>query len=284
MSQYRHPRALSALDTPYAFVQVVEQKDGARLLLFNEGFAHQSVYRPGKPVRDEVFAQMALVPAMSRSPEAPRVLILGLGAGTMARAILDAWPRAHVVGVELDGQVLELARRYFDLPTKIETHRADARAWLRGEGRTFDAILVDCFRFPYIPFYLTTLEFFAELRERITDGGVIAVNVGRYRDEKALVEAIGLSLSSTFTEVVSLDASNSSNTLLFAGEPGLVQRLTRNAAALPTPARQIAAVLAHDLRPLERKAHEVFTDDRAPVEFLTDAILLSSLWRFRGKL
>ena len=60
----------------------------------------------------------------------------------------------------------------------LNTITADARVFIRQPGPRYDAIVVDAYRQPYIPFYLTTREFFAEVRSRLTPGGVVLVNVG----------------------------------------------------------------------------------------------------------
>ncbi|PTL84713.1 spermidine synthase [Vitiosangium sp. GDMCC 1.1324] len=278
-----HPRALEVAESPYAYVQALAHPDGSRELVFDEGFAVQSLWKPGQPVSQEVFAHYMLVPAMEReTPHAPRVLLLGLGAGTSARGLLETYPGAQVVGVELDPEVVRLARAHFALSPEVEVHVGDARAFLAGDTRRYDAIIVDAFRFPYVPFHLTTREFMQAVAEHLAPGGIACFNVGRYLDEYAVVDAVGATLATVFPEVRAADARNRSNTLLFAGPPGLGRRLAANIPTLPEHLRALAFRVSTELRPV--RAGAPLSDDHAPVELLTDGILLRAMLRGGGPL
>ncbi len=276
----RREGATRVVESGYALLQVLARPDGSRALVFDEGFATQSVYRPGAPEAREVFSHYLLAPPMragGAAGRAPSVLLLGLGAGTAARGFLEAFPGARVVGVELDPAVLELARRDFALPPEVEAHVGDARSFLRGSRASFDVIVSDVFRFPYVPFHLATEEFFAELKAHLAPGGVACVNVGRWGDERAVVEAVGGTLAGVFDEVVAADAHNRSNTLFYAGPPGLAARLDRGAGGLAPHLAAFAARVAGELRPAA--PGPPLRDDRAPVEALTDAVVARSFAR-----
>ncbi|WP_224365573.1 spermidine synthase [Hyalangium versicolor] len=279
----RHPLALETAESPYAYVQALQHPDGGRELVFDEGFAVQSLWIPGQPVRQEVFAHYLLVPSMARqAPRAPRVLLLGLGAGTSARGLLETYPGAQVVGVELDPEVVRLARAHFALPDEVEVHVGDARAFLARDTRHYDTIVVDAFRFPYVPFHLTTREFMEEVQAHLAPGGVACFNIGRYRQERAVVDAVAATMAAVFPEVRAADAHNRSNTLLFSGEPGLSARLSERAGTLPQHLQRLARRVTGELRSV--RTGEPLTDDRAPVELLTDGILLRTLARGEGPL
>ena len=111
----------------------------------------------------------------------PRSLaILGNGAGTTVRAYGEFFPRHEIDGVEIDGELTELGQRWFGLRDRPgrRLHTDDARPFLRRADRRWEAILVDAYRQPYIPFYLTTREFFQLTRDRLEPGGVVVVNAG----------------------------------------------------------------------------------------------------------
>ncbi|MFY2560081.1 spermidine synthase [Corallococcus terminator] len=277
----RHPRALEVAESPHAFVQVLESPEGTRSLVFDEGFAVQSTWLPGQPVREEVFAHYLLTPAMARAePRAPRVLLLGLGAGTSARGLRETYLGAQVVGVELDAAVVRLARTHFGLGAEVEVHVGDARAFLESDSRRYDVIIVDAFRFPYVPFHLTTREFARSVADHLVPGGVACFNVGRFREERGVVDAVGGTLASVFPKVLAADARNHSNTLFFAGEEGMAERLASRTERLPLSLRPLATRVVGELRAVA--SAEPLTDDRAPVELLTDAILLRALVRPEG--
>ncbi|HEU4406499.1 MAG TPA: fused MFS/spermidine synthase [Polyangiaceae bacterium] len=277
----RRAGATRVVESEYALLQVIGRPDGSRALVFDEGFATQSVYRPpGPPVVDEVFSHYLLAPAMRAGGAAgrpPSVLLLGLGAGTAARGLLEGFPGARVVGVELDPAVLAIARLDFGLPPEVEAHVGDARAFLRGSRESFDVIISDVFRFPYVPFHLATEEFFAELKGHLVPGGVACVNVGRWGDDRAVVGAVGGTLAGVFEEVAAADAHNRSNTLFYAGPRGLAERLDRASGGLAPHLAPFAARVAGELRPTP--PGPPLRDDRAPVESMTDAVVARSFAR-----
>jgi spermidine synthase len=149
----------------------------------------------------------------------------------------------------------------------------DARPWLdRAEGG-YDAIMVDAYRQPYIPFYLATREFFELVRERLAPGGLVILNVGHPEGGQELERVLGRTMAAAFPRVLRYP-TEPTNTLLVAGDGAFsAARLTQNLASLPAglrpEARQAAARLAPRLA-----GGEVYTDDRAPVEWLVDSSLL----------
>jgi precorrin-6B methylase 2 len=105
-----------------------------------------SVYRPGGRLTGVVWWALAS-PVLLLPPGRPhRVLLLGLAAGSVGRAIRALDPEAEIVGVERDRQVLRLARRHFDLDRLcLELVAGDALEYLRTERRRFDLIVEDLF-------------------------------------------------------------------------------------------------------------------------------------------
>ena len=106
--------------------------------------------------------------------------MLGNAAGTAARAYERFYPGAEVDGVELDPAVSDAGRRYFGMGEigTLSVHDADARAFLRRTDQTYDVIIVDAYRPPYVPFYLATEEFFELVRARLRPGGIVRAQRG----------------------------------------------------------------------------------------------------------
>ena len=115
--------------------------------------------------------------------------MLGTAAGTTARAYGHYFPDTRVDAVEIDPELLDIGRRYFGLEPRpqLRTIAEDARPFLRRTPDRYDVIMVDAYRQPYIPFYLTTQEFFALARGRLAPGGVVAINVGHPAGSDRLV-------------------------------------------------------------------------------------------------
>ena len=146
-------RILHEADTEYQYARVVQEADGDRLLELNEGQAVHSMLRPGTVLTDGIWDEYLVAPFTVRDTPPERIAILGNAAGTTARAYGRYFPDTYVDGVEIDGELTEIGRKYFDLDTpRLETFTDDARPFLRRTDRRYDAILVDAYHQPYIPF------------------------------------------------------------------------------------------------------------------------------------
>jgi spermidine synthase len=261
-------------ETEYQYARVVEDDDGERRLELNEGEAVHSVYRPSAWLTDDYWDEMLVLPfATSVSP--PRsVAILGNAAGTTARAYGHFFPRASVDGVEIDPALSDVGRRLFDMHgPRLRVHNADARPFLRRSSARWDVIVVDAYRQPYIPFYLATREFFEEVRDHLTSRGVVLINVGHPSSSDRLEEVLSATMGEVFGTVLR-DAVKSTNTVLL-GTNAAASRTTVRAAArtLPPDLALVADAAALRLAPALRGG-DVYTDDRAPVEWLIDASIV----------
>ncbi len=267
-------RVLYEAETVHQYARVVERPDGSRALELNEGQAVHSLWRPGTYLTGDYWDGHLVLPAASRRRPPERIAILGNAAGTVARAFGHFFPATAVDAVEIDGELTELGRRFFDLRNpRMRTFAEDARPWLERSGGGYDAIMVDAYRQPYIPFYLTTREFFELARERLTPGGLVIVNVGHPEGSEELERVLGATMAVAFSRVLRYPIEPT-NTLLVAADGGLSPaRLGRNAKRLPAPLQPLARSAAAALAP-RLPGGEVFSDDRAPVEWLVDSSLL----------
>jgi spermidine synthase len=267
-------RVLYEAETAYEYARVVERPDGARVLELNEGQAVHSLYRPGSYLTGDYWDGHLVLPFAAGAGAPRRIAILGNGAGTVARAFAHFFPATAVDAVEIDPELTELGRRYFDLRNpRMRTYAEDARPWLRRSPGGYDAIMIDAYRQPYIPFYLATREFFELARERLDPGGVVLLNVGHPRGSEELERVLGATMAAAFPSVLRYPIEPT-NTLLIAGEGRLsASRLGRAAAGLPPRLRSLALDAAAALSP-RLPGGEVYSDDRAPVEWLVDSSLL----------
>lgn len=260
--------------TEYQYARVLEDVDGTRTLELNEGHAVHSTYTPGEWLTGSYWDEMlALTTASGRPPE--RVAILGNAAGTTARAIGHYFPETRIDAVEIDPEVTAVGRKLFDLSAPhLRVHTADARSWLRtAEGR-YDAILIDAYRQPYIPFYLASREFFADVRDHLTPGGVAVLNLGHPENSDALEKVLSATMRTAFgNDRVWRDPAEPTNTQLIAAtgiEPA--KGLQRIRSRVDPALRPVLAATAFRLEPAPRGG-TVYTDDRAPVEWLVDLSL-----------
>ncbi len=262
-------------ETTQQYVRVVQEEDGDRRLELNEGVAEHSLYRPGSYLTGNYWDGLLVFPFAGLDRLPGRVAILGNAAGTAERAYGHFFPRVRVDGVEIDGELTELGERYFDLrlDDRLRAFEADARPWLRDANGDYDVIVVDAYRQPYIPFYLTTREFFQLVADRLAPGGVVVVNVGHPEGNDDLEQVVGRTMADVFGTVLR-DPIKDSNTLLLGTEGNASGgKLLERRPLLPQLLQNQAAIEAARLEP-RLPGGEVYTDDHAPVEWLTDRAIL----------
>lgn len=261
-------------ESRYQYIQVREQPDGARVLQLNEGVAVHSIWRRGEVLTGGPWdAPLALPPLLGRPLRS--VAILGNAGGTTSRALGRYYPAARVDGVEIDPAVTRVGRDWLGLADnpRLVTHDADARPFLRRTTRTFDLVLVDAYRQPYVPFYLATREFFALVRSRLAPGGIVALNVATVPGDNRLVDAVGGALASELPQVLRWPALRYNTFLLgFAAPLGESERASRLRTG-PADLEPLRRLLARDAVPV-RPADNPWSDDRAPVEWATDRMIL----------
>jgi spermidine synthase len=248
----------------------------------NEGQAQHSVCeaecdnpRPGvtdpaSVLTGDVWDGHLVLPFTSLSDPPRRVAILGNAAGTTSRAYEEFFPRTRVDGVEIDGELSEIGRRYFDMNNpRLHLYHEDARPFLRRIDARYDVISVDAYRQPYIPFYLATVEFFGSVRDHLRRGGVLIVNAGHPEGQDDLEKVLTATIDEVFPHVLR-DPIEPTNTLIVASESPLsTARLRAVTPRLPPALRGTAfAAAARVGPPLE--GGDVYTDDKAPVEWLID--------------
>ncbi|MBA3347867.1 MAG: fused MFS/spermidine synthase, partial [Actinobacteria bacterium] len=260
-------------ESRYQFIQVLERDDGRRLLRLNEGVAVHSVWREDTVLTGGVWdAFLALPPLLDRPLR--NVAILGNAGGTTARALGEFYPDARVDGVELDPAVSDVGRKYFGMEDNpnLTVHDVDARPFLRSTDERYDLIIVDAYHQPYVPFYLATREFFQLARDRLAPGGIVALNVASVPGDERLLDGIAGTLTHEFDHVAVWPALRFNKILIaFDGQWAPGPELLSNGPAELRPLREL---LARQIRPVTEKADRPWTDDRAPVEWVTDRMIV----------
>jgi len=267
-------RVIYSSETDYQYARVLQFPSGERWLQLNEGVAIHSLYRPWSYLTDGYWDDFLVLPFAAR-PEAPaRIAILGDAAGTVARAYGHYYPATRVDAVEIDGELTVIGKRYFGLRGQnLHLYTADARPWLETSRARYDAIFLDAYRQPYIPFYLLTRQFFSLIRSHLNPGGTLTVNVGHIPGSDALEKVVSATLRAVFP-VVARDVVSDSNSLVFAGTAPLsLARLATPGAAVSRDLQPLAQSVAARMAPALRGG-AVYTDDKAPVEWLTDLSIL----------
>ena len=277
-------------ESAYNLIQVV-RRNGIRYLLLNEGQGIHSMLDPKHAATGGTWDYFLTAPYFveRRAGASPveRVAIVGLAAGTIARQYALAFGAVPIDGIELDAEIVAVGRNYFELTQpNLNVIIGDGRWVLAHSSARYSVVLVDAYRLPYIPSHLTTAEFFREVKAHLAPDGALAVNVGRAPKDRRLVDAIATTLASVFASVHIMDVPRSLNSVLVATlQPTQSTMLQRNLDALPAGADPLLrAALAAGVQALQPAAAPgmLFTDDHAPIEQLTDSILLRFLLQADG--
>jgi spermidine synthase len=112
-------------------------------------------------------------------PEIKRVLVLGLGGGSIPVYLHRFLPEATIDVVEIDPGIIAVAKKYFGMRETGRLHliESDGRVFLNRHREPYDIIIVDVFTGSYIPFHMMTKEFYQLVRSRLNPHGVAAINI-----------------------------------------------------------------------------------------------------------
>ena len=274
-------------ESSYNYIQVVES-EGFHYLRLNEGQGVHSIYHPTVTNYYGPWEQVISAPFFNPAPYDPakvkRMAIVGLAAGTTARQATTAFGPIPIDGYEIDPKIVEIGRNYFEMTgTNLNVHVQDGRWGLSHSPYRYQVISVDAYRPPYIPAHMITREFFKEVYQHLTGDGVMAINVGRSPNDRSLVNSLCSTIKTTFPNVYVMDVPNSYNSIIFATvqatqKSNLVDNyiyLSKYPGTAPILLETLAITLAN-LQP-DPPAGEIFTDDRAPIEWITNRMVLGFL-------
>ena len=256
-------------ESVHNYIQVVEHS-GVRYLKLNEGYAYHSIYNPGSVTVNGVWDYFNILPLLNR--DAKDALIIGLAGGTVAREYRFFYPDLAVDGVELDSEIIKAGNTFFDMAgANLKTYNMDGRSFLKTTDKRYDIVIIDAYKQPYIPFHLTTQEFFTEVRSKLRDGGIVAINVATTGSDSKVQLMLENTLASVYENVYTLDVPNTLNSIIIASDKELFFEFSPENPVLESIAsRTRGRVKKVEFDP----AVLVLTDDRAPVEMYTDMMIL----------
>ena len=184
-----------------------------------------------------------MMAALLLNPSPRRILIAGLGGGTLPTALHELYPQATIDVVEIDAAVVSAAQRFFGFAAsdRLRVHVQDARAFVKRavrDGTAYDLIMLDAFTAEYIPEHLMTREFLAETRSLLTEGGALAANTFA---SSRLYDHESVTYSAVYGAFFNLRPPRSANRVILASRQALpsVLRLSRRAAELRRTASPI---------------------------------------------
>lgn len=278
------PGQIYERESAYNYIQVLEFGQ-YRVLRLNEGQGEHSRYHPTQIAFHGPWMQFLAAPFFNPAPYDPenvqRMAIVGLAAGTTVRQATAVFGPIPIDGYEIDPAIIEVGRELFAMnEPNLNAIPQDGRVGLARSPHRYTIIAIDAYRPPYIPWHLTTREFFELVAAHLTADGAVVVNVGRAPGDRRLIDGLASTMQAVFPSVYVMDLPDTFNSLIYAtAQPTTAQNLVDNYLYLG--ARQ-------DVHPLLLEAllrlglnlqptpppDQVFTDDWAPIEWITNNLVL----------
>ncbi len=271
-------------ESAYNYIQVVHSDDEMQLVL-NEGLGIHSIYNPHQVLTHGPWDYFMIAPYFNNPPFTPSQIhnacIIGLGAGTIPRELDAAYGALPIDGVEIDGEIVKLGQQYFHMnEPNLHIIVQDGRYFLRTTTQHYDLIGVDAYQQPYVPFQLTTTEFFREVKSHLTPTGVVVANAGRTSTDFRLVEALAQTMHTVFSDVYIIDTERFANSIIIGtnAHTNLANFLINTSNLTDPLLHSIASssLVYGNIREVQ-KASAYFTDDKAPIEQLIDQIIFDAV-------
>ena len=259
----------------------VTQEGQRRCLVFNvhRGDRNQTCMNTADPERLVFeYAKMSFA-GLLLNPNPRRVLIAGLGGGSLPSALTTLFPEAQIDVIEIDQAVVNVAKEFFDFEEtdQVSVIVNDARVYVKRAAlleKKYDLVILDAFTGDYIPEHLLTLEFLQEVRSIMTPGGVLVANTfstSRFYDHESET------YQRAFGEFFNFKLPSSGNRIIIARDELLPPRgkMMQTARDLPPRAERFGVPLLEYPNRLSTRvdwdrSRRVLTDQYSPSNLLRD--------------
>ncbi len=262
-------KVLYEKQSPYSLIVVTEDDEGLRTLWFEKHGARQSVVKLGDPDHLELPYAKAMPMGLAFADRPRRILIVGLGGGTVPGFLHKHYPEATIDVVDVDPDVVMVAKRYFGFreDAKMHAHVADGRRFIEQCRDPYDLIFLDAFGSENIPYHLATREFLEAVRRALAPGGVAVGNVWS-RASNRLYDAMVRTYQEVFDELYIFDVRGAGNKILVVLPRK--QRIERDALALRASRISRERDFPYDMGDVARYGYRYATDDRPRARVLRD--------------
>jgi spermidine synthase len=261
---------IAHLETEYNDIFINKRRNELTLAFQLKGYDYtESVANLTDPDDLPVRYTQVMTVGVVYPPEVKRVLMIGLGGGSISSYLGRFMPDTTIDTIEIDPGVISAAKTYFGMreTARVRDLEGDGRVFLNRHKETYDLILVDAFQGGYVPFHLLTKEFYTLLRQHLAPGGAAAFNV---HDGTKLYASTLLTLQAVFPSVHLYPSGQGEVATVVTAEPAPdAQALAARAKslqdkfgfrfALPT------LMARRNDKPNTSQTGELLTDDFAPV-------------------
>jgi len=169
-------KTLVEKDTFYHRIRV-EEDDEARYMYFDHTL--QSAMNLKDPTALRLIYSRYTSLGFAFRPDAKKMLLIGLGGGSIAKKVLKEFPSLEMDAVEIDPEVIEIAKSHFNVreSKNLRLYAQDGRLFLTRTQNRYDIILLDAYYKDTIPFHLATKEFFELAHRKLTPNGILVANL-----------------------------------------------------------------------------------------------------------
>jgi spermidine synthase len=163
-------------DTFYHRIRI-EEDDEARYLYFDRTL--QSAMTLKDPAALRLLYSRYTSIGFTFRPDAKKMLIIGLGGGSIPKKLNKELPNMEIDAVEIDPEVVKMAKDHFNVKEgkNLRIHAQDGRLFLSRTQTQYDIILLDAYFTDSMPFHLATKEFFELAQRKLTPNGIIVANL-----------------------------------------------------------------------------------------------------------
>lgn len=261
-----------ARESAYEYIEVYDEGT-FRYLVYNDAAGFQTAANKASIFTGYYYDYYSLLPFYVHRPVGS-ALIVGLGGGIIANQMHYFHPSIRIDGVEIDPEVLGIARAYFGLSGAVTTHNQDGRVFMSLGRNRYDIIVIDAYTQQiYIPFHLTTSEFFSQVGRRLAPDGLVAMNVSSAGDDSPLMVSLINTLHNSFAHVYQFRVPYTFDNVLIASS----REITFSVPA-ETRSKGLEAIASECARSFRERPLSAgiapLTDDRAPIESMMDWELL----------
>lgn len=269
-------------ESPYSYVEISQGSDGAKYLAFSEAYAVQSRFDPKSVLNDGLYWDyFSIFPSLFPGQEV-KVAVIGNAGGTIPRLLDKFYPGVKIDGVELDPAVSQIAEQNFaPFPPSVTLHHTDGRVFLRQTDQRYQVIIIDAYKELAIPAHLSSREFFALAKERLSPDGILALNINATSDESEVYQRFIATLQSEYDSVYKLKIPQAYNYLIVASNRP--NNLNRDLAAMDPPSglRKYFDYTAQQMTLTSPSPARIITDDQPLTEIIYDTMILRELMRIK---
>lgn len=174
--------------TKTAFNDICVTKEGDILTLYSPSSFKQTAINESNPLLPHLEYARNTILGLVFYPAPGSILVMGLGGGSIPMMFHNICKQTHIDVVEIDPEIVEIAKKYFHFTTsqRLQLYIDDASLFVKKSNKRYDLIIMDAYIGNKLPGSLTTTEFFNEIKRLLSLDGIFIANVMRKSQRKFL--------------------------------------------------------------------------------------------------